>query len=163
MSFAIELGYTNSAMNVVDKDFFIIDNPSGVLKVGSSVIDPVIIVLCDASDAWRKNCNYAHIDEFGRWYYITDIVMQEGTLNTDDQFPNPKQLIEFHMHVDVLKTYADQIKAQTAVVARQEGKYNLMLDDGFFMSYQNPKIQTKLFSVPDPFEQQEFVLIVAGS
>ena len=67
------------------------------------------------------------------------------------------------MHVDVLKSFADQIRNQTAVVARQEKKYNLMLDDGFFMTYQNPKIQTKLFSVADPFETQEFVLVVAGS
>lgn len=67
------------------------------------------------------------------------------------------------MHVDVLKSFSEEIKQQYAVVARQENTYNLMLDDGIFMVYQNPKFQTKLFSAEAPFETQEFVLVVAGS
>lgn len=163
MSFQIQLGTTKSAVNVVDKDFTVINTVTGTLKAGTSILDPIVTILCDASDTWRKNCNYAYISEFGRYYYITNIVLVEGSTDTGDQYPQPKQLIEFHMHVDVLKSYVDQIKQQTAVVARQEFAYNLMLDDGFFMCYQNPKLQTRLFSVPDPFETQEFVLVVAGS
>lgn len=67
------------------------------------------------------------------------------------------------MHVDVLTTYADGIKTQTAIVSRQKEKRNMMLDDGWFMAYQNPIIQQKYFSNATPFETQEFVLIVAGS
>lgn len=163
MSFRIELGNTPSSANVVNKEFFLYNDPQGVLKKGTSIIDPVIVILCDANEVWRKSCNYAHIEAFGRWYYITNIVAVDGVVETNDQYPQPKQLWEFHMHVDVLKSFADEIKAQTAVVARQESTYNLMLDDGIFMSYQNPKIQTKLFSNPGPFETQEFVLVVAGS
>lgn len=163
MSFTIELGKTTSAMNVVDKDFALLNNPQGVLRKGSSIIDPVVIVQCDNNADWRKATNYAHIEEFGRWYYVTDIVAVYGVLNRETQYPEPHQLWEFHMHVDVLKTYANVIREQTAIVARQEEKYNLMLDDGVFMSYQNPMIQTRTFSVDKPFDHQEFVLVVAGS
>lgn len=162
MAFEIDIGWTESAANVVDKDFTRINNPMGTLKKGTSIIDPVIVVQCDNNDAWRKSCNYAHIEEFGRWYYITNIVYVDGTLPTSN-YPSPYGMIEFHMHVDVLKTYAAAIREQTAIVARQENLYNLMLDDGVFMVYQNPKIQTKTFSVEGPFEHQEFVLVVAGS
>lgn len=158
----LQLGWTISPTNVVNKEFHISSSPEGVLRKGTSIIDPVITVQCDNSETWRKNCNYAYIPEFGRYYYVTDIISINGTLPSEN-WPSPAQLWDFHMHVDVLKTYAEQIKEQNAIIARQENVYNLMLDDGSFMTYQNPKLQTKVFSVEGPFETQEFVLIVAGS
>lgn len=160
--FDIQLGNTPSPVNVVDKQFDVYNTQQGVLRAGTSIIDPVITIQCDNSDMWRKSMNYAYIEAFGRYYYITNIISKNGTLPSE-QWPSPAQLWEVHMHVDVLKTYADQIKAQTAIVARQENTFNLMLDDGSFMAYQNPKLQTKRFSVEGPFEHQEFVLVVAGS
>ena len=163
MSFRIDLGTTSSAANVVDKEFAVYHSQDGTLRKGTSIIDPVIIIYFDGNEIWRKSCNYAYIEAFGRYYYITNIVAVEGVAQAPEGYPGPTQLWEIHMHVDVLKSYSSQIRNQTAVVARQENKYNLMLDDGFFMTYQNPKIQTKLFSEEGPFETQEFVLVVAGS
>lgn len=160
--FAIQLGRTIDPANKVDKDFTVSDTVSGTLREATSILDPVIIIQCDNSKVWRETCNYAYIEEFGRYYYITDIISIGGALSSTN-WPSPAQLWEFHMHVDVLKTYADQIKQQTAIVSRQQGLYNLMLDDGSFMCYQNPMLQTKVFSVEGPFEKQEFVLVVAGS
>lgn len=159
--FNIELLLNKSATNFVNKETNSLKSVSGVLKRGTSIIDPVVIIQCDAADTWRTGCNYAYISSFGRYYYVTDIIAVDGVIAGTDGIVN--NLWEFHMHVDVLMTYKEQIAQQTAVVARQEREYNLMLDDGFFMSYQNPKIQTKLFSNATPFETQEFVLIVAGS
>lgn len=160
--FEIQLLTNNSATNVVDKETTFLSAPQGVLRQNSSIIDPVIIIHCSASEDWRKKCNYAYIGEFGRYYYITNIIAVAGSVDMETA-TSPTQLWEFHMHVDVLMSYKDQIRAQNAIVARQEAQYNLMLDDGVFMCYQNPKIQTKLFSNPTPFETQEFVLVVAGS
>lgn len=157
--FEIVLGNNSSAMNVVDKEFIQFNTVNGVLRGAASIIDPVVIVELNSNETWRTSCNYAHIPSFGRYYYITNIVAVDGSTSNN----GGTQLWEIHMHVDVLMTYSKQIRSQTAVVARQEEKYNLMLDDGFFMCYQNPRLQTKLFSVPDPFETQEFVLVVAGS
>lgn len=162
--FSIAL-YTNSSpTNKVVKE---IGEPlgtvQGVLRDGASVIDPTIIVQLSNDGVWRKGFNYAYIEEFGRYYYVTNIISVSGQVDLGGEFGNPYGLWELHMHVDVLMSFQDQIKQQTAIVARQTEKYNLYLDDGTFMSYQNPKLQTKLFSVSDPFETQEFVLMVAGN
>lgn len=163
MSFTIDLCQTASPNNKVNKTIDVINQVNGQLRKGTSIIDPVIIVVTDNNFRWRKGLNYAYIPEFGRYYYVTNILAVYGTYDAEGPWPDPAQFWELHMHVDVLMSYKDEILAQTAIVARQESTYNLMLDDGSFMTYQNPKIQTKLFSNAAPFETQEFVLVVAGS
>lgn len=152
MSFAVKHYINKSATNVVDKEL-VVQTPDleGTLRAPSSIIDPVIVVQASSPGFHANKSNYIYVEEFGRYYYITNII---STANT---------LWELHCHVDVLMSFKDQIKEQTAIVSRQESKYNLYLDDGVFMSYQNPIIQTKLFSVEGPFETQSFVLMVAGS
>lgn len=161
--FTITFLQNKSATNVVNKDISqnIVD-AQGTLRSGTSVIDPTIIVQTDGNPIWAKGANYAYIPVFGRYYYITNMIAVDGTWESQTEL-NPGQLWEVHMHVDVLMSYASEIKAQTAIVSRQENRYNLYLDDGTFMTYQNAKVQTKTFSVADPFETQEFVLVVAGS
>lgn len=161
--FTISFYQNKSATNVVNKDISqeIVD-VDGVLRSGTSVIDPVILVHTDGNPLWVNGANYAYIPAFGRYYYITNMITVDGTFESISEI-NPTQLWEIHMHVDVLMSYSSQIQEQTAIVARQERQYNLLLDDGIFMAYQNPKVQTKYFSVPGPFESQEFVLVVAGS
>lgn len=159
--FSISLYQMKSPPNKIEKDIsFLIQTVQGSLRNGSSIIDPVIVVETDSNTLWRRGLNYAYIEEFGRYYYVTNIVSIPGTLarTTSNVY-----LWELHMHVDVLMSFKDEILSQKAIIARQEAKYNLYLDDGVFMTYQNPKIQTKLFSVEGPFETQEFVLVVAGS
>lgn len=145
--------YTNSSpTNFVNKDLtYKTYTVQGVLREGCSLLDPVILIQASQPGFHSNEFNYLYVSEFGRYYYITNIISVKETL------------WELHCHVDVLMSYAEQIKEQSAIIARQETKYNLYLDDGVFMTYQNPKIQTKLFSVEGPFETQEFVLIVAGS
>lgn len=151
MSFPVELGTNLSATNVVTKDISWISTVTGTLRDGSSIIDPVIIFEGDGTNFSTAQINYIHITAFNRYYYVTNIIAKHN------------RIFEVHGHVDVLMSFANQIKAQVAVVARQETEYNLMLDDGFFMAYEDPKLQTKVFSNATPFETQEFVLVVAGS
>ena len=138
-----------SDMKVVTKNIETLTTLTGTLRENCSVINPVITVE-SINNSIAARCNYAKIAQFGRYYYVTDIIFTG-------------LLYEIHMHVDVLMTYKDGIRQQNAVVARQEATYNMYLDDGWFMSYQNPYIQTKVFSNPTPFETQEFVLVIAGS
>lgn len=152
MSFIIQHFFNKSATNVVNKELDLhVPDLTGDLRDGCSLLDPVIEIQASDPGFHLNHSNYIYIPDFGRYYYITNIV--------STHFP----LWEIHCHVDVLMSYSQQIKEQVAIVARQEAKYNMMLDDGFFMCYQNPKIQTKVFSNETPFEQQEFVLVVAGS
>lgn len=151
MSFDVKCYRNNSPTNFVDKELDLLETLNGTLRDGSSIIDPVIMVQANAPGFQSNQVNYLYVEQFGRYYYITNIISVNYTL------------WELHCHVDVLMSYKEQIRQQTAIVARQESQYNLFLDDGIFMAYQNPLIQTKYFSNATPFETQEFVLVVAGS
>lgn len=147
MAFNIELKINNSEQNKLNKDTKTIITVSGVLKEETSIIDPVIKIECKLSDVTR--CNYLSIPEFRRSYFVNDIrSIRNG-------------LVEFSCHVDVLSTYAEQIKNNTGIIKRQENEWNLYLNDGSFKVYQNPNVLTKAF--PSGFTTQEFVLAVAGS
>ena len=60
-------------------------------------------------------------------------------------------------------SYRDQLRQQSGIVSRQEYKRNMYVDDGWFMAQQNPHKYTRVFSNATPFENQEFVLAIAGS
>lgn len=151
MSFPVDLMVQTDPTNKLVKSPTPVLTLGGTLRAPASITDPIIeFNFSDNPEVFSK-VNYARIESFSRYYFITNIV---STYNN---------LWEIHMHVDVLMSFADEIKKQVAVVARQEENYNLYLDDGIFMAYQNPIIQTKLFSNPSPFETQNFILLVAGN
>ena len=151
MSFDIVLQKNSSPTNKVTKDLTTIATVTGVLRDGTSIIDPTILIEQSTQANIISAANYVHIPEFGRYYYITQPA----------SYVNGLWMIT--LHVDVLMTYAAQIRAQNAIVARQEFVYNMYLDDGWFMAYQDPIVQTKYLSNAAPFESEEYVLVLAGS
>ena len=146
MAFNIVLQKNNSENNRVTKSLNTILTVSGVLKEETSIIDPVIKIECDLSAVtW---CNYLSIPAFGRSYFVNNIrSIRNG-------------LVEFTCHVDVLSSFASQIRDNSAIIKRQEKSWNLYLNDGTFKVYQNPNVLTKAF--PSGFTTQEFVLAIAG-
>ena len=142
--------YNKSEIEMVTKEISIISEMTGSLKDGTSIIDPVIIIQgTPATTQQIVSSNYLYIEDFGRYYFINDI----SSVRTN--------LWEISCHVDVLQSYATQIKAQTAIIQRQKEKWNLYLNDGSFKVYQNPNVLTKPF--PSGFNTMEFVLAVAGA
>ena len=147
MSFNVMLQINNSERNRVTKDISEISTVSGELKTETSIIDPVIMIECDLSDV--IGCNYISIPTFRRSYFVNNIrSIRYG-------------LVEFSCHVDVLSSFASEIRGNMAIISKQENKWNLYLNDGTFKVYQNPNVLTKAF--PSGFTTQEFVLAVAGS
>lgn len=71
-------------------------------KTGVSIINPVYVL----SYTNVLNYNYLYDDFTKRYYYIDNVVML------------PSGLAELHCTVDVLKTYADEIKATTQMIVR---------------------------------------------
>ena len=145
MSFDITLMKNNSDINVVSKSIETLSTVTGTLREECSILFPVIKIQGNVP----TTCNYFYIAEFGRYYYMTDIISYRN------------DLFELHGKVDVLKTYESQIRASTGILSRQENKYNLYLDDGAFLVYSNTKFEIKNF--PSGFSTFEFVLAVAGS
>lgn len=132
---------------VVDKNITQLGSTlNGTLRENCSVIDPIIKVEGIVGSNLTK-CNYAYIEEFGRYYYVTNIVCVGN-------------LFELHMHVDVLMTYRGSIRSNSAVVSRQEKLYNLYLQDGVFKEQANPHYEIKKF--PSGFTSFNFILAVAG-
>lgn len=118
---------------------------TGTLRDESSVIDPIITI--QASNI--SDYNYAWIEEFHRFYFIRNIVSVRNNL------------WRLTMHVDVLSTYADYIKNNNGILARNSNVWNLYYQDEQFKILNYEKIVTKNFSVSlSPSSQ--FVLIVAG-
>lgn len=140
------LQINNSEKNRLDKSITDITSLTGTLRDETSVIDPVIIIEGDLSS--YVNCNYMTISDFNRSYFVNNI----RSIRND--------LFEISAHVDVLSTYKDQIRQNSAIIARQEKKWNLYLNDGVFKTYQNPFIVTKAF--PSGFTEQHFIFSVAG-
>ena len=146
MSFDIKLQTNTSEKNSLTKKLTDVKTVSGVLKDTTSIVDPVILIEMDLSDAVKVN--YLTITTFGRSYFVNNVKsVRQG-------------LVEFTCHVDVLTSFADAIKKNSAIIQRQENKWNLYLNDGTFKIYQNPNVLTKAF--PSGFTTQEFVLAVAG-
>lgn len=131
----------------VDKDLEVLSTLVGTLRDETDVINPVITIQ-GLDEYLIKEGNYLEIVEFGRSYFVLD------TNNVRNG------LWEITCHVDVLSSFKDEIRQNTAVVSRQENTYNLYLDDGIFKVYNNPNIVTKSF--PSGFTSQRFVLAVAG-
>lgn len=142
----INLFQNNSDANVVSKSLTAKGTVTGTLREGCSIIDPVIKIE-GISGSDLPYLNYLEIVEFGRYYYIRDIVLVG-------------KLFEVHCHIDVLETYKDQIKPLPAIIARNSEQYNLYLQDGLIKEYANPHIQIKQF--PGAFTDYEYIFSVCG-
>lgn len=141
----IKLYKTASEVNKVTKVLTDELSLTGELRESSSVINPRIKI----EDDDLTDYNYAYIPEFGRYYFITNITsIRNG-------------LWELSMRVDVLMTYADEIKANIAVIARNSNLWNLYYQDEQFKILNYETIQTKAFGASlNPNSQ--IVLICAG-
>lgn len=140
--------YANNSENIrMDKELTQIAELTGTLKEETSVIDPVIII--SDIDAYVTLVNYAYIQEFKRYYFITNIHSVR------------KNLWRLSMHVDVLETYKLDIRENSGIIERNENLYDLQLNDGLFKTRQKPRITQYPF--PSGFNTWNFVLGVAGN
>lgn len=145
----IRLYQNKSDKNHVDKSLTKLgDDITGTLRDDCSIINPVIKIE-NYTGSNITQSNYAYIPEFGRYYYITNITFSGN-------------LYEISMHVDVLMTYKDSIRSNTAIVSRQENFYNLYLQDGVFKTNAFPHVEIRQF--PAGFSKSEFnfIFTVAG-
>lgn len=118
-----------------------------VLKDRTSILKPILLI---GGSADILGYNYLHIPQFSRYYFIDDI---SSTANN---------IWEVSAHVDVLQTYAAKILANQAVIKRQQGVFNLYLDDPDFHVYNYERIQTLKFPDNDFNKDLQYVLVVNG-
>ena len=137
----------NSPKEALNKSISEVFRLSGTIKEESSVIDPVITIESVANIA--SSCNYAYIPEFGRYYFITDIVTTSNTLWM------------ISMHVDVLMSFRDDIKS-SLIYTRNANNYedsNISTDVLVQSEYTTCTVE----NYADGFsENGQYILITAG-
>lgn len=136
--------YNNkSENNAISKNIAYVTSKDGSLINETNIIDVDIMVEGDTSIL--TGTNYMYIDDFKRYYFITDINIKDDTSYS------------IKGHVDVLMTYANEIKKQRAVIAKQENRYNLLLNDTDYKSYENSIITQRKF--PNGFTEHSTVML----
>lgn len=141
----ITFGVSSDPINKIKKSFTQSLTLTGYLREASSVIDPEITIEADITVL--SGFNYMYIPDFKRYYFITNIT----SVTT--------KLCNISAHVDVLKTYADSILANEAIIDRAEMAWNLYLNDPQFQVYQNPIVQQK--KLPKGFNNNTYYLVLA--
>lgn len=82
------------------------------LKDSCSVQNPVLLL-----SGKYLNANYCYIADFGRYYYINNVTQIR------------ENLWEYNLSCDVLMSFANEIKANTAILSRSAELFNLYLPD----------------------------------
>ena len=150
----IEFKICISEPNVLNKVLVDVAIAEGTLRNESPISNPSIIVERNAVKLGELfNANYAHIPEFHRYYYITEVTqIREGIWRVD-------------MRCDPLMSFATGIKASMVLVeetteAGIANVNNYMANDSFVNLV---KDKTDIVQFPEGFNDSPyFILITAG-
>lgn len=142
----INIGKSTSDAMRIEKSFTASLSVNAQLKEGTSIIDPVFIIVAPAT----VDFNYLKVPTFSRSYYIRNITALPGGE------------LALSCHVDVLDSFRDEIKACTAIIDKQAGTAmtSPYLDDGSYVVAADRVIQS--YNYPLSFNQQATILITAG-
>ena len=105
--FNVKLYKNQSDNNVIDKTLINESLIKGISRTEINILQPIINV----SNFNVNNYNYCYIEELKRYYYITRFVI------------NPDNTINIYCHIDVLMTYAADIRASSGLITKQRN-YN---------------------------------------
>ena len=142
----IKLYKNLSEVNTIGKTLTEENVRTGTLKDGCSVLSPSVVLTGENLSGF----NYAYIPQFSRYYFIKEITSVKSGL------------WEISMRVDVLETYKDSIKANTAILKRQEKIWDMYINDEKFKAESTNKTATIMFP-QNHFNTVNFILTVAGS
>ena len=142
----INIGKSTSDAKRVNKSFTLLFALNAQIKENTSIIDPTFIIEAPAT----VDFNYLKVPDWGRSYYIRNITALPGSR------------LALTCHVDVLDSFANEIKACTAIIDKQAGTAMTTpyLDDGSYVVQCDRVIQS--YNFPLSFSQQATILITAG-
>lgn len=142
----IILYVNNSEKNKIGKTLKNDISLSGTLRDATNIINPVILI--EISEI--GNYNYCYINNFNRYYFITDItVIRTG-------------LFAISLMVDVLESFKSDIKNLSVILLNTQnvGSSNYLPSPVF---RNNVKSKTDILNFPNGLNDSgEFILITAG-
>lgn len=141
---------TESAPNVVDKKLTEVAHYTSVrLLDDTSVLTPTIEVRESTiiDDLW--SINYFYVPKFKRYYFVADLTATAG-------------MFQISGRVDVLKSFASEIKASNQIITRQQNLQDKYLHDSMIpISDKQEVIETEF---GDTFDDTNslFILVTTG-
>lgn len=159
MAFNIILQQNLTPKNQLTKDTTDLVTLSGILREDrTDIINPVVLVETDYEK--MSAVNYASINLFSRSYFVTKIEIVRS-YKPDEETPRMITYAIF-LKVDVLSSFATEIRSNSAIIKRNENASNILLNDGVFKVKQNPYIVVSAF--PSGFlGAKELILAMAGN
>ena len=145
----INLYVNTSEKEKLDKNLINETVLNGYLKKGSSVINPVITVEINNPSQY----NYIYIAEFHRYYFITDTVNVRNNI------------WELNMHVDALSSFKTQIRANKAIIDKNQylTNANQYYNDGDTFVHDS-KETNEIATFQNGFDETpHYILITAGA
>lgn len=119
---------------------------SGSLRNESEIVNPVVLIEGDISSL--QNANYARIEAFGRYYYITEMKSVRSNI------------VELHLHTDVLMSF--NLSAVTGIVIETESvELSNYLTGRNWVETVKHKTDIKTFP-SGLLDTGEYILITAG-
>lgn len=116
------------------------------LKDGCSIDRPVVSFSAQASAL--APLNYAYIDTFQRYYWITD---RKSLVNG---------VMELTLESDPLESFQSEIKARSATITRNEKEYNGYLKDSGYNALAYEAIQYIQF--PKSMDDTSCIMVTVG-
>lgn len=144
MSHSLSLGVTTSDPYVLNKNYSFSTSVTVNLKEDSSVLNPIFVLDYNAN---YSQYNYAYFPDWGRYYYLRNMIMKPG------------QKCELVCEVDPLMSFRNQISGLTVNVVRQENLVEPYLPDPNFVYLDTYDVISKL----PTFDNQLFLNTPAGS
>lgn len=117
--------------------------------VEQSIMRPSILVQVTENDTTLFTKNYCYIEDFGRYYHITDIKSVRNCL------------VRLDLKSDPLASFFEEFGQQDAVIERAENYYNLFLKDGKLPVEVRTEYD-KYVSSTTPFSQLNYIGVCAG-
>lgn len=113
MAFEIKLYKNSSSENTVTKQIEELTTLNCILKDETNIYTPTIILELNVS---YIDCNYIYIEKFNRYYFVENVEIKNS-------------VIEMSLTCDVLMSFADEIKNNECIVARQSYYNNIYMND----------------------------------
>ena len=113
-------------------------------KEDTNMEAPVVII---SPSAYSSACNYVYLDDTSRYYYVTDVTFSQ-------------QRVYMHLKVDVLMSFASDIKSCEAIAGRSANQYNNYLLDDYMARLQYSDIYLKKF--PNSLNKNLSLILVVG-
>lgn len=131
--------YTNkSDKRYLNKRISTVKTINGALIKEESTIERPTVVLRGNNVPNQSQINYAYIPTYSRYYYITEITQRAGGI------------VEISMEVDVLMSFANQIRNVQCMIERQQVAYNDYYQDTLIPATTNKFIvYRKIGELPD--------------